>query len=90
MKERPVPTRDVKDMMIAGCHVRLSYKRTAGRRWRVSATVVCGIGEKAAQQTIITQPCDTREAAEHDAVQHVTALLGIQTDRSHSRVRNWS
>ena len=90
MRERAVPTRDVKDMMIAGCHVRLSYGRTAGTRWRVNATVICGIGENAVQQSIITHSFDSREAAEHDAVQQITALLGHQTDRSHSRVRNWS
>ena len=90
MKERPVPTRDVKDMMIAGCHVRLSYGNTAGTSWTVNATVICGIGEKAEQRSIVTRPFDTREAAERDAVEQVTALLGHQTDRSHSRVRNWS
>ena len=35
-------------------------------------------------------PFDRRESAERDALQLVTALLGDQTDRSHSRVRNWS
>ena len=89
MREHPGPTRDVKEMMIAGCHVRLSYRRTA-ERWTVSASVKCGIGDKAEERSIVTQPFDTRELAEQDALQQVTALLGHQTDRSHSRVRNWS
>jgi len=43
----PGPPRDVKEMMIAGCPVRLSYRRSAGARWTVSATVKCGKGDKA-------------------------------------------
>jgi hypothetical protein len=89
MRKHPVPTRDVKAMMIAGCHVRLSYRRTAEAHWTVSATVKCGVGDKAEEQSVVTQPFHTRESAERDALQQVTALLGHQTDRSHSRVRNW-
>jgi hypothetical protein len=90
MREDPRSTRDVKDMMIAGCRVRLSYGRTAARGWTVNATVMCGAGEKAEEQSVMTQALPTREAAERDALQQVTALLGHQTDRSQSRVRNWS
>ena len=86
----PGPIRDVKEMMIAGSHVRLSYGRTAEARWTVSATAKCGIGDKTEEQSVITQPSDTRESAERDALQQVTALLGHQTDRSHLRVRNWN
>ncbi|HKT34014.1 MAG TPA: hypothetical protein VJR03_04230 [Nitrospira sp.] len=81
---------DVKDMMIAGCRVRLSYGKTARRRWTVSAMVRCGVGESTEERSIVTQPFPTREAAERDALEQVTALLGHQTDRSRSRVRNWS
>ena len=90
MREHPGPIRDIKEMMIAGCHVQLSYRRSAEARWTVSATVKCGIGDKTQEQSVVTQPFDTRESAERDALQQVTALLGHQTDRSHSRVRNWS
>lgn len=50
----------------------------------------CGVGEKADQRSVVTGAFDTREAAEQDALRQVTALLGHNTDRSHSRVRNWS
>ena len=90
MSESSLPTDDVKDMVIAGCHVRLSYGRIAGTRWTVTATVECGAGDKTDEQSVVTQSFDTREAAEHDALQQVTRLLGHQTDRSHSRTRNWS
>jgi len=86
----PGPPRDVKEIMIAGCPVRLSYRRSAGARWTVSATVKCGKGDKAEEQSVVTQPFDTQESAEQDALQQVSAMLGHQTDRSHSRVRNWS
>jgi len=81
---------DVKDMMIAGCHVRLAYKRSADARWTVNATIMCGVGDNAEQQSIVTQPLETREWAEREALEQVTSLLGQQTDRSHSRIRNWS
>ena len=90
MTERARPTPDDKDIMIAGCHVRLTYERSADARWKVNATVRCGVMDKAEEQAIVTQPFDSRESAERDAIEQVTALLGHQTDRSHSRVRNWN
>jgi hypothetical protein len=90
MSERLRPHDDVKDMMIAGCPVRLSYGKTAQARWTVNATVRCGVGENADEHSVATQPFDSREAAEREALQQITELLGQQTDRSHSRVRNWS
>jgi hypothetical protein len=90
MREHPRPTNDAKDMMIAGCHVRLTYGRTDGAHWRVSASITCGIGDKPKEQSLVTEAFESREAAEHDAIQQVTALLGHNTDRSNSRVRNWS
>jgi hypothetical protein len=90
MRERSRPTDDAKDMIIAGCHVRLTYGRTDGALWRVSASVTCGIEDQAKEQSLVTEGFETREAAEHDAIEQVTALLGHNTDRSNSRVRNWS
>ena len=84
------PSADPKDMMIAGCHVRLTYARTSGTRWTVSATVRCGIDNQADVRSLVTVAFDSRDAAERDALQQVTVLLGNNTDRSHSRVRNWS
>jgi hypothetical protein len=83
-------TADVKDIMIAGCRVRLAYEQSADARWTVNATVRCGVMDKAEEQAIVTQPFDSRESAERDAIEQVTSLLGDQTDRSHSRVRNWT
>ena len=88
MREHPGPIRDIKEMMIAGCHVRLSYGLIAEAHWTVSATVKCGIGGKTEEQAVVTQPFHTRESAERDARQQVTALLGHHTGRSDSRVRN--
>ncbi|HKY70609.1 MAG TPA: hypothetical protein VJL88_01695 [Nitrospira sp.] len=90
MNERSRPSADTKDMMIAGCHVRLTYARTPAARWTVSATVRCGIGDKADERSLVTDTFDSRDAAERDALEQVTALLGKNTDRSNSRVRNWS
>jgi hypothetical protein len=86
----PRPNDDAKDMVIGGCHVRLAFAQAAGPRWFVHATVQCGIGEQAGEQSLVTDEFDTRDAAERDAIEQVTALLGHHTDRSHSRVRNWS
>jgi hypothetical protein len=90
MRESSRPRVDTKDMMIAGCHVRLAYARTSGTRWTVSATVRCGVGDQADERSLTTDAFDSRDAAERDALQQITALLGKNTDRSHSRVRNWS
>jgi hypothetical protein len=88
--EETRPPDDVKEMMIAGCHVRLAYGRSADARWTVNATVMCGIEDKTTEQSVVTCPFETRESAEQDALQQIASLLGHQTDRSHSRVRNWT
>ena len=75
MRERARPTADVKDMMIAGCPVRLSYERTTDERWIVNARVKCGVGDYAEEESVGTKAFDSREAAERDALQQVTELL---------------
>ena len=89
MTERVPPADDTKAMIIGGCHVRLTYGR-AGACWTVSATVECGVGAAAEQQTLVSNPFESRDDAERDALERVSAILGTNTDRSHSRVRNWS
>lgn len=84
------PPDDAKDMIIGGCRVRLTYGQIAGARWSVSATIRCGSEDKTEEQSLVTEAFDSRDAAERDAIQQVTALLGHNTDRSSSRVRNWS
>lgn len=91
MKHSSRPTDDQKDIMIGGCHVHLTYGQSAGVGWTVSATIRCGTGDDhAGQQSLVTQAFDSKEAAEHDALERVSELLGNNTDRSRSRVRNWS
>ena len=90
MSQSRPPTDDAKDMVIGGCHVRLTYGRTAEARWTVTASVRCGIGEHADEQCVITQPYDSRDRAEREALQQITARLGENTDRSRSRVQNWT
>jgi hypothetical protein len=90
MRDTPRPNDDHKDMMIGGCRVRLTYNQAAGSGWTVNAAIRCGLGDHADERSLVTKAFESREAAEHDALQQVTALLGENTDRSHSRVRNWS
>jgi hypothetical protein len=89
-RENTPLTDDVKEMTIGGCRVRLAYCRAPDMRWSVKGTVICGIEDKAAQRTVVTKPFPNRDEAEQNAIQEVTALLGENRDRSHSRVRNWS
>ena len=90
MRDTPRPNDDHKDIMIGGCHVRLTYDQAGGSDWTVNAVIRCGVGDHADEQSLVTKPFESREAAEHDALQQVSALLGENTDRSRSRVRNWS
>ncbi|HJT22066.1 MAG TPA: hypothetical protein VJ746_16450 [Nitrospira sp.] len=83
-------TGDVKEMMIAGCRVRLAYRSAGDGRWTVLGTVQCGLDEKSTTQTVLTDSFGSREEAERTAITRITSLLGEQVDRSHSRVRNWS
>jgi hypothetical protein len=80
---------DVKEMMIAGCRVQLAYRPAGDGRWTVLGTVRCGIGEKSATRTVLTDSFGSREEAERTAIIRISSLLGEQVDRSHSRVRNW-
>ncbi|HTL61236.1 MAG TPA: hypothetical protein VL261_06280 [Nitrospira sp.] len=90
MRDSSRPTGDEKDLVIGGCPVRLTYGRAAGSGWTVHATIRCGVGDHADEQSLVTQAFESRDAAEQDALQQVAALLGNNTDRSRSRVRNWS
>ena len=90
MRDASRPTGDEKDLVIGGCRVRLTYAQGAGSRWTVNATIRCGVGDHADEQSLVTEAFEGREAAEKDALQQVSALLGKNTDRSRSRVRNWS
>lgn len=88
MKHSPRPTGDQKDIMIGGCHVQLTYGQSPGAGWTVSATIRCGVGANASEQSLVTRAFDSREAAERDALERVSGLLGNNTDRSRSRVQN--
>jgi hypothetical protein len=90
MTQSPRPPADQKNIMIAGCHVQLTYGQEAGAGWTVSATIRCGVGDNVGEQSLVTQAFDSREAAEQDALERVSELLGNNTDRSRSRVRNWN
>lgn len=90
MRDTSRPTGDEKNLMIGGCAVRLTYGHATGNGWTVTATIRCGVGDHADQRSLVTQAFESREAAEQDALQQVGAVLGNNTDRSRSRVRNWS
>ncbi|HEY6084722.1 MAG TPA: hypothetical protein VIU63_04965 [Nitrospira sp.] len=77
-------------MNIAGCAVRLIFHPSGQGRWSIEGTVHCGIEENRTHQSIQTGACASREEAEHIAINQITALLGKNTDRNTSRVRNWS
>jgi hypothetical protein len=79
-------------MTIAGCRVRLAYCRASheGEGWIVKGTLQCGLEDQQGERSIVTEAYPSREEAEQHAVERVTTLLGQHTDRSHSRVRNWS
>jgi len=81
---------DVKEMTIAGCRVRLAYCRASDEGWIVKGTLQCGLEDQQGERSIVTEAYPSREEAEQHAVERVTTLLGQHTDRSHSRVRNWS
>ncbi|MBA3752971.1 MAG: hypothetical protein H0X01_02250 [Nitrospira sp.] len=81
---------DTKDIQIAGCLVHLTYQALDDGRWTVVGVVRCGIEEQIEQQSVATGPCATREAAEKDALERVSKVLGNNVDRSTSRVKNRS
>jgi hypothetical protein len=70
--------------------VRLTYRQATGSGWTVHATIRCGVDDRADEESLDTRAFESREAAEQDALRQVAALLGDNTDRSRSRVRNWS
>lgn len=81
---------DTKDLQIAGCQVHLTYHALADGRWTVLGIVRCGVAEKMEEQSVATGPFPTREEAEQDALDRVSKVLGNNTDRSSSRVKNYS
>jgi len=82
------PSADVKDLVIAGCPVHLSFQSFDGGQWSVQGTVQCGLVH--ADRSFATGLYDSREAAEQEALRMATGLLGNNVDRNTSRVKNWS
>jgi len=82
--------RDLKDLVIAGCHVRLAFRSVGSGRWNVEGRVRCGIDEQRIERSFLTADLDSREAAEKEALRRVADLLGHNVDRNTSRVKNWS
>jgi len=85
-----MPAEDVEELMIAGCRVRLAFRPAEWERWTVRGTVQCGIGENRGGQSVTTDACDSREAAEQQAISRVSTLFGQHVDRSHSRKKEAS
>lgn len=81
---------DTKDIQMAGCQVRLSYHALADGRWTVLGIVRCGVDGNVAEQSVATGPFPTREAAEMDALDRLSKVLGNNIDRNTSRLKNWS
>lgn len=86
----PDAEEDIKDMVVAGCPVQLSFRAVERRQWIVQGTVRCGADEQAAERSFRTASYPTREEAEQEAVRQAAGLLGNNVDRNTSRVNNWS
>ena len=81
---------DTKDMQMSGCRVTLTYRQVADNHWTVLGLVRSGVGDNMQQQSVATGSFPTREAAEADALNRVTELLGNNVDRSSSPVKSYS
>ena len=81
---------DAKDIQMAGCHVHLTYHALPDGRWTIMGIVRCGAEEQVTEQSVATGPFPTREAAEKDALDRLSKVLGHNVDRNTSRVKNWS
>ena len=81
--------RDVKEIIVSGCRVRMVFSHIDGR-WSVDGRVACGLAENSGEETFETGACATREDAEQEALSRVADLLGHNIDRNTSRVKNWS
>jgi hypothetical protein len=81
---------DSKDIQMAGCKVHLTYHASADGRWTVLGIVRCGVSDKIEEQSVATGPFPTREAAEKDALDRISKILGNNVDCSSSPVKNSS
>lgn len=79
---------DVKDMLIAGCRVRLAFHPIGQGRWNVEGKIRCGIDEHCDERSFLTEDRDSRNAAEKEALRRIADLLGHNLDRNTSRVKN--
>ncbi len=80
---------DVKELLIAGCRVRLAYIPAGAGRWKIRCTMRWGIDANRGEQSLVTGIHGSREEAEQAAISQLSGLLGQQVDRSHSPTHNW-
>ena len=83
-------TEDLKEMVIAGCRVRLAFHPVGNGQWSVEGKVRCGIDDHCNERSFPTEDRDSREAAEKEALRRIADLLGHNVDRNTSRVKNHS
>lgn len=83
-------TKDIEDVVIAGCRVQLFFRAIEPQQWTVQGTVRCGVDDRAAEQSFHTAAYPTREEAEQEAFRRAADLLGNNVDRNTSRVNNLS
>jgi len=81
-------TKDIKDMVVAGCRVQLRFCARERGQWAVQGTMRCGVDDHAAEQSFRTASYPTRDEAEQEALRKATDLLGNNVDRNTSRVNN--
>ena len=80
---------DTKNLQMAGCQVHLTFHALADGRWTVLGIVRCGVESNQGEQSVATGPFPSREEAEQDALNRIASILGNNTDRSSSRVKNY-
>jgi hypothetical protein len=68
-----------KEVFVAGCKVKLDFRRTETNQWSVGGTILCGAEENKRTTFFHTKPCATREEAEKQALGEAGALIGINT-----------
>lgn len=68
-----------KEVFVAGCKVKLDFRRTDANQWSVGGTIICGVGENMHATSFHTKPCATREEAEKQALGEAGALIGTNT-----------
>jgi hypothetical protein len=69
-------TQYAKEIVVAGCKVKLTIREAIAGQWAAQGTIYCGTGDNLKETSFTTETCPSGEEAERKALGEAGRLIG--------------